>query len=144
MAPQSALTPRLAWSTRILQPPYSRMWCPYVTPKRRERPLAAYWSVGNRIVFVMRGFEGKSIEKSWCHPSSIMTMERPNGAPVAHPRGQYRFPGAHIRVGGTLGYMKAVWRAESIGGFVRDENVTAMGDMGQKHRKSPVVGWPYS
>ena len=26
-------------------------------------------------------------------------------------------------------YLMAVWRAESIGGFVRDENVTAMGDI---------------
>ena len=102
MAPKSALAPRLSRSIRVPQPPYSSMWCPYVTPKRRERPLAAYWSVGNRIVFVMRGFEEKSIEKSWCHPSSIMAMERPNGAPGAHPRGQYRFLGAQIRVWGTL------------------------------------------
>ena len=77
MAPKSALAPRLSRSIWAPQPPYSSIWCPYGTPKRRERPLAAYWSVGNRIVFVMRGFEGKSIEKSWCHPSSIMAMEHP-------------------------------------------------------------------
>ena len=103
MAPKSALSPRLSRSIRAPKPPYSRMWCPYVITKRNERPLVAYWSVGNRIVFVMRGFEKKSIEKSWCHPSSIMAMERPKGAPGAHTRGQYWFPGAHNRVWGTLG-----------------------------------------
>ena len=52
----------------VPQPPYSRMWCPYVTPKRSERPLAATGPVRNPIVFVMRGFGKISIEKSWCHP----------------------------------------------------------------------------
>ena len=135
MAPKSALTPRLSWSTRILQPPYSRMWCPYVAPKRSERPLATTGPVRNRIVFVMRGFGKISIEKSWCHPSSIMAMERPNGAPGAHPRDQYRFPCAHIRVWGTFGCIKAVRRAEGIEGFVVDEIVIAMGDIA--HGVSP-------
>ena len=39
---------------------------------------------------------------------------------------------------------KAVQRAEAIGGFGGDEIVIAMGDMVKKHRKSPVVAWPYS
>ena len=63
MAPKSALAPRLSRSIRVPQPPYSSMWCPYVTPKRSERPLAAYWSVKDRIVFVMRGF-GKNRSKN--------------------------------------------------------------------------------
>ena len=103
MAPKSALAPRLSRSIRVPQPPYSSMWCPYVTPKRRLRPLAAIGCVETLIVFVMRGFGKISIEKSWCHPSSIMAMQRPNDAPGAHPRDQYRFPCAHIRVWGTLG-----------------------------------------
>ena len=102
MAPKSALAPRLSRSIRVPQPPYSSIWCTYVISKRSERPLAANGCVWNRIVFVMRGFGNFSIEKSWCHPSAIMTMERPNGAPGAHPRGQYWLPGAHIRVWGTL------------------------------------------
>ena len=98
MAPQSALAPRLSRPIRVPQPPYSSMWCTCVTAKRSERPLATNGCVGNRIVFVMRGFGNISIEKSWCHPSSIMAMERPKGAPGAHTRGQYWFPGAHNRV----------------------------------------------
>ena len=57
MAPKSALSPRLSRSIRVPQPPYSSMWCPYVTPKRSDCLLAANGSVKNRIVFVMRGFE---------------------------------------------------------------------------------------
>ena len=56
MAPKSALAPRLSRSIRVPQPPYSSMWCPEVAPKRSERLLAANGCVGNRIVFVMRGF----------------------------------------------------------------------------------------
>ena len=68
MAPKSALAPRLSRSIRVPLPPYLRMWCPEVTPKRRERPLAAIGPVGNHIVFVMRGFGKITIEKSWCRP----------------------------------------------------------------------------
>ncbi len=41
-------------------------------------------------------------------------------------------------------YIKAVQRAEAIGGFGGDELVIGMGDMVKKHRKSLVVSWPYS
>ena len=36
-------------------------------------------------------------------------------------------------------YIKAVQRAEAIGGFGGDELVIGMGDMVKKHRKSLVV-----
>ena len=38
-------------------------------------------------------------------------------------------------------YINAVQRAVSIGGFVGDEIVIAMGDMAQKHQKTLVAGW---
>ena len=139
MAPKSTLAPRLSRPIRVPQPPYSSMWCPYVTPKRRLRPLAAIVCVENHIVFVIRGFGKISIEKSWCHPSSIMAMERPNGAPGAHPRDQYRFPCAHIRLWGTLGCIKAERREKSIGGFIRDEMMIAMGDMPWIYKKLHLV-----
>ena len=41
-------------------------------------------------------------------------------------------------------YRKAVQRAESIGGFIRDEIMIAMGDMAQKHQKTLVAGWMQS
>ena len=39
-------------------------------------------------------------------------------------------------------YIKAVQRAEAIGGFGGDELVIGMGDMVKNHRKSLVVSWP--
>ena len=41
-------------------------------------------------------------------------------------------------------YIKAVQRAEAIGGFGGDELVIGMGDMVKKHLLTSVVGWPYS
>ena len=41
-------------------------------------------------------------------------------------------------------YIKAVQRAEAIGGFGGDELVIGMGDMVKKHRKTSVVSWLYS
>ena len=41
-------------------------------------------------------------------------------------------------------YINAVQRAVSIGGFVGDEIVIAMGDMAQKHQKTLVAGWNQS
>ena len=41
-------------------------------------------------------------------------------------------------------YINAVQREKSIGGFVRDEIMIAMGDMGQKHQKTLVAGWNQS
>ena len=38
-------------------------------------------------------------------------------------------------------YINVVQRAESIGGFVGDEIVIAMGDMAQNHKKSSIRGW---
>ena len=41
-------------------------------------------------------------------------------------------------------YINDVQREESIGGFIMNEIVIAMGDMGQKHQKSLVPGWNQS
>ena len=41
-------------------------------------------------------------------------------------------------------YINVVQRAESIGGFVGDEIVIAMGDMAQKHQKTALPGWNQS
>ena len=66
-----------------------------------------------------------------------MPMERPNGAPGAHPRDQYRFPGAHIRVlYEVLFRVYVVQRAESIGRFIMNTIMIAMCDMGQNLHKS--------
>ena len=44
----------------------------------------------------------------------------------------------------VLKYVYDVQREESIGGFIMNEIVIAMGDMGQKHQKSLVPGWNQS
>ena len=41
----------------------------------------------------------------------------------------------------VLYYINAVQRAVSIGDFVGDEIVIAMGDMAQKHQKTALPGW---
>ena len=41
-------------------------------------------------------------------------------------------------------YINAVRRAVSIGGFVGDEIVVAMGDMAQNHKKTTLRGWNQS
>ena len=41
-------------------------------------------------------------------------------------------------------YINAVQRAVSIGGFVGDEIVIAMGDMAQNHKKTALRGWMQS
>ena len=38
-------------------------------------------------------------------------------------------------------YKNVVQRAESIGGFIVDENMIAVCDMAQNHKKSLVAGW---
>ena len=62
----------------------------------------------------------------------------PPTAPIPVPRRPYsglRF----LRM-----YIKAVQRAEAIGGFGGDELVISICDMVKKHRKSLVVSWLYS
>ena len=76
-----------------------------------------------------------------------MAMERPNGAGGAHPRRGWGPPTAPIPVPRRpysglrflRMYIKAVQRAEAIGGFGGDELVIGMGDMVKKHRKTSVV-----
>ena len=41
-------------------------------------------------------------------------------------------------------YRKIVQRAESIGSFIRDEIMIAMGDMAQNHKKTLLRGWNQS
>ena len=41
-------------------------------------------------------------------------------------------------------YIKAVQRAESIGGFIRNEFMIVLGDMAQNHKKTLVAGWNQS
>ena len=41
-------------------------------------------------------------------------------------------------------YRKAVQRAESIGGFIRDEIMIVLGDMAQNHKKTALPGWMQS
>ena len=41
-------------------------------------------------------------------------------------------------------YINVVQRAESIGGFIRDEIMIVLGDMAQNHKKSLVPGWNQS
>ena len=41
-------------------------------------------------------------------------------------------------------YRKAVQRAESIGGFIRDEIMIVLGDMAQNLQKTLVAGWMQS
>ena len=41
-------------------------------------------------------------------------------------------------------YRKAVQRAESIGGFIRDEIMIALGDMAQNLQKTTLRGWMQS
>ena len=86
MAPKSALAPRLSRYIRVPQPPYSSMWCPYVTPKRSKRPLAANGCVGNRIVFVMlvfwKFFDRKIMVSSFFHHDDGAPQWRAWGPPT--------------------------------------------------------------
>ena len=41
-------------------------------------------------------------------------------------------------------YVNAVYREVSIGSFIGDESMIAMGDMAQKHQKTLVAGWNQS
>ena len=86
-------------------------------------------------------FDRKIMVSSFCHHD--------DGAPQWRAWGP---PTGPIPVPGRLNsgmryfsmYINAVQREKSIGGFVKDEIMIAMGDMGQKHQKSALPGWNQS
>ena len=90
---------------------------------------------------VWKNYDRKIMVSSFFHHGDGAPQWRgwgPPTAPIPVPRRPYsglRF----LRM-----YIKAVQRAEAIGGFVGDEIVIAMGDMAQKHQKTTLPGWNQS